>query len=301
MDMIGSMLSYLYWDPNPTAFTLPVIRRPIAWYGIIFALGFFIGFYFLMSLFKRYARSVTDWSEEVLKKKALLFSERLTVYVIIATVIGARLGHILFYEKLSHYLAHPVDIVKTWEGGLASHGGVVGILIGITVFYFRSRKEFPMISIRRIIDLMVVPSLFVGTLIRLGNFVNQEVLGTASNLPWAVVFGHPIDGSAPIPRHPAQLYEALFYFATFLVFWRLFPKLVGRVGRIAGLFFISTFTFRFFIEFIKEEQSHLMGHQLLTMGQWLSIPMVLLGIFFMIRSGTGQEEGARLKASQRSR
>lgn len=282
MDMIGSMLSYLYWDPNPTPFTIPVIERAIAWYGILFALGFFIGFYFLMSLFKRYAREVTDWSEEVLKKKALLFSERLTVYVIISTVIGARLGHILFYEKWSHYLEHPIDIVKTWEGGLASHGGVIGILIGITMFYFRSRREFPMISIRRIIDLMVVPSLFVGTLIRLGNFVNQEVLGTATTLPWAVVFGHPIDGSAPIPRHPAQLYEALFYFGTFLVFWKLFPKLINKVGRIAGLFFISTFAFRFLIEFLKEEQSHLMGHHFLTMGQWLSIPMVFLGIVFMM-------------------
>jgi prolipoprotein diacylglyceryl transferase len=301
MDMIGSMLSYLYWDPTSSAFTLPVIERPIAWYGIFFALGFFIGFYFLMSFFKQYARSVTNWSEEILKKKALLFSERLTVYVIIATVIGARLGHVLFYEKLSHYLAHPIDIVKTWEGGLASHGGVVGILIGITLFYFRSRKEFPMISIRRIIDLMVVPSLFVGTLIRLGNFVNQEVLGTATILPWAVVFGHPIDGSAPIPRHPAQLYEALFYFGMFFVFWRLFPKLVEKVGRIAGLFFISTFIFRFFIEFLKEEQSHLMGHQILKMGQWLSIPMILLGIFFIIRSGMVQGEGACPKASQETR
>lgn len=301
MDMIRSMLSYLFWDPNPTAITLPVIGWPIAWYGILFALGFFIGFYFLMSLFKEYAKGVTDWSEEVLKRKTLLFSERLTAYVIIATVIGARLGHILFYEKLSHYLAHPIDIVKTWEGGLASHGGVIGILIGITLFYFRSCKEFPMISIRRIIDLMVAPSLFVGTLIRLGNFLNQEVLGTGTTLPWAVVFGHPIDGSAPIPRHPAQLYEALFYFGAFVVFWRLFPKLVGKVGRVAGLFFISIFTFRFFIEFLKEEQSHLMGHQFLTMGQWLSIPMILLGIFFMKRSGEAQGEGVDPKASQGSR
>lgn len=296
MNMIGSILSFIHWDPNPTAFTVPFIGRPIAWYGILFAFGFFIGFYLLMSLFKRYIRGVTDWSEEVIKKKALLFSERLTVYVIIATVVGARLGHILFYEKLSHYLAHPIEIVKTWEGGLASHGGVIGILIGITLFYFRSRKEFPMISVRRIVDLMVVPSLFVGTLIRLGNFVNQEVLGVGTTMPWGVVFGHPIDGSMPIPRHPAQLYEALFYFGTFLIFWRLFPKLIKPVGRLGGLFFISTFTFRFFIEFLKEEQSHLMGSQLLTMGQWLSIPMILLGIIIMILPEKERVEGVDQKA-----
>lgn len=297
--MIGSI--FFYWDPNPTAFTIPLIGRPIAWYGILFALGFFIGFYFLMSLFIRYARERTDWSEEILKKKGRLFSERLTVYVIISTVVGARLGHVLFYEKLRHYLAHPIDIVKTWEGGLASHGGVLGILIGIALFYFRSRKEFPFLSIRRIVDLMVVPSLFVGALIRIGNFINQEVLGTASSLPWAVVFGHPIDGSPPIPRHPAQLYEALFYFGMFFLLWRLFPKLVGKAGRLSGLLFISIFTFRFFVEFVKEEQSHLMGHQLLTMGQWLSIPMILLGVFFMKRFGKEQEEEVDPKVSQGSR
>lgn len=300
MSMIQSTLSYLYWDPSPTAFTVPLIKRPIAWYGILFALGFFIGFYLLMSLFKRYARGVTDWSEEALKKKGRLFSERLMIYVIIGTVVGARLGHILFYEKLGPYLAHPIAIIKTWEGGLASHGGVVGILIGITVFYLRSRKEFPMISIRRIIDLMVVPALFVAVLIRIGNFINQEVLGVASQVPWAVKFGHPIDGSLPVPRHPAQLYEALFYLGMFFLFWFLFSKLIKGTGRLAALFFISIFTFRFFIEFLKEEQSFLMGGDLLNMGQWLSLPMILLGCAFMIRFGKGPVEGADRKASRGS-
>lgn len=284
------MVSYIFWDPNPTAFTIPFINRPIAWYGIIFAIGFFIGFYLLMSLFKKYAKSCTDWSQEVLKKKALRFSERLTVYVIISTVIGARLGHILFYEKWSHYLSHPMDIIKTWEGGLASHGGVIGILISLILFYYRSRKEFPMLSIRRIVDLMVVPSLLVATLIRIGNFINQEVLGIPATIPWAIIFGHPIDGSFPEARHPAQLYEALFYFLSFIVFWRLFSKLLKPKGRLAGLFFITTFSFRFFIEFVKEEQSHLLGQQLLTMGQWLSIPMILFGVLLMIRFRKEQEE-----------
>ncbi|MCB1072192.1 MAG: prolipoprotein diacylglyceryl transferase [Chlamydiia bacterium] len=291
------MVGYIFWDPNPTAFTIPFIDRPIAWYGIIFALGFFIGFYLLMSLFKRYAKTCTDWSEEVLKKKALLFSERLTVYVIISTVVGARLGHILFYEKWSHYLSHPIDIVKTWEGGLASHGGVIGILIGLALFYARSRKDFPMLSIRRIIDLMVVPSLFVATLIRLGNFINQEVLGIPSSVRWAIIFGHPIDGSLPVARHPAQLYEALFYFVSFILFWRFFSKLLKPVGRLAGLFFVTTFSFRFLIEFVKEEQSHLVGEQWLTMGQWLSIPMVFFGLVLLtIRFRKEQEGSIDLKA-----
>jgi len=153
-----------------------------------------------------------------LKSRVLIFSERLTFYIIIGTVVGARLGHILFYEQLSFYLAHPLDIFKVWEGGLASHGAIIGMLCSITFCYLRSRKEYPMISIVRIIDLLVVPSLFAGCLIRIGNFMNQEILGTATSLPWAIVFGHPADGSVPIPRHPAQLYEAVGYFWGFLLF-----------------------------------------------------------------------------------
>ncbi|MDJ0652316.1 MAG: prolipoprotein diacylglyceryl transferase [Simkaniaceae bacterium] len=272
------MIDYIFWDPNPVAFTVPFLNRPIAWYGIIFAFGFFISFYLSMSLFKRYAATCTEWSQEVLNKKARLFSERLLVYVIISTVVGARLGHILFYEKWSHYLSHPLDSIKTWEGGLASHGGVVGILIGLMLFYARSWKDFPMLSFPRIIDLMVVPSLLVATLIRIGNFINQEVLGIPSTVPWAIIFGHPIDGSFPTARHPAQLYEGLFYFVTCLLFWRFFSKLSKPTGRLAGLVFVIIFSFRFLIEFVKEEQSHLLHEQWLNMGQWLSIPMILFGL-----------------------
>lgn len=289
------MDKWMHWDPDPICFKIPGLDHPIAWYGVLFALGFFVGFYLLRTLCKGYLRKVTDWSEEVIKAKALKFSEKLTVYVIVATVVGARLGHILFYEKLSDYLMHPLDILKTWEGGLASHGGVVGILIGIVLFYFRMRKDFPFLSVVRVIDLLVVPSLLVGTFIRLGNFVNQEVLGTVSTAPWAVVFGHPIDGSAPVPRHPAQLYEAGFYFLSFLFFWRLFPRLMEPKGRLAGLFFIVTFGFRYLVEYVKEEQSYIFGSDWITMGQMLSIPLILFGIILLVRKGRRGE--ADLKAS----
>ncbi|MBF5059953.1 prolipoprotein diacylglyceryl transferase [Candidatus Neptunochlamydia vexilliferae] len=270
------MDNYFFWDVDPIAFTIPLINRPIAWYGILFAIGFFLGFYLLVSL----VRKAQGWD----KKEAVRFSEKLTVYVIIGTVVGARLGHILFYENLREYLLHPLDILKTWEGGLASHGGVVGIFIALTVFYFRQRK----VSILRTVDLIVVPALLVGTLIRLGNFVNQEVLGTVTTVPWAVVFGHPIDGSLPTPRHPAQLYEALFYFAMFLTFWKLFPRMIAQTGRLAGLFFVAVFAFRFGVEFLKEEQSHLLGEHLFTMGQWLSIPLVFLGIILLWKERRGE-------------
>ena len=273
------MIGWLFWDPDRVAFTLPFLNRPIVWYGILFALGFLIGFYILMHLFKRlmlyYPEFITGKN---LKERSMIFSERLSLYIIVATVVGARLGHILFYEKWADYLLHPLEIVKTWEGGLASHGAVIGILIGIMLFYYRSRKEFPMINSPRILDLIIIPALFAGMLIRIGNFINQEVLGVVTTVPWAIVFGHPADGSLPLPRHPAQLYEALFYLGAFFLFWRLFPKMIRYPGRLSGVFFILIFVFRFCIEFVKEEQSFLFSHQFLTMGQLLSIPMILLGV-----------------------
>jgi len=272
------MIGWLFWDPDRVAFTLPFIHRPVVWYGVLFALGFLVGFYLLLHLFKRLLSYYPEFSGATLKQRARVFSERLTLYVIIGTVVGARLGHILFYEKWGDYFLHPLEILKTWEGGLASHGAVMGILIGIALFYYRSRREFPMINIPRILDLAVIPALFAGTLIRIGNFINQEVLGVATTVPWAIIFGHPADGSLPVPRHPAQLYEALFYLGMFFLFWRLFPKMIRYPGRLSGIFFMGIFAFRFCIEFVKEEQSFLYSHELLTMGQLLSLPMILLGI-----------------------
>jgi len=349
-------LLYVYWDPDPVAFHLPFLNHPIVWYGILFALGFLVGFYLLQFFFRRFLcfypqfteADVIDWkqilkgkkdsekereaalqklnhqlNEELkeeppssflihfakrflsdaglkqlknrlylekmlgpairpLKVRSKLFSERLTIYMIIGAVAGARLGHILFYEKWSYYLTHPLLIFKTWEGGLASHGAVIGIFIGIALFYFRSRKECSMISFLRIIDLLVIPSMYAGVLIRFGNFINQEILGTVTSSSWGIVFGNPAGGLPPLPRHPAQLYEAFFCFLSFIVFFRFFPKWLFPAGRIAGLCFISTFSFRFLVEFVKEEQSFHLAHHILTMGQYLSLPYILLGIAFLV-------------------
>jgi len=273
------MSKWLFWDPDRVAFTLPVLNRPIVWYGILFAMGFFIGFYIFQYFFKRfllyYPQFVTGKN---LKERTKIFSERLMIYMIISTIIGARLGHIFFYENWSYYCCHPLEIIKIWEGGLASHGAVIGIFIGIIPFYYRSRKEFPMITIPRIFDFIIIPALLIGVFIRIGNFINQEVLGIVTTVPWAVVFGHPIDGTMPLPRHPAQLYEAFFYLCAFFLFWHVFPKMIRYPGRLSGLFFTLIFTFRFCIEFIKEEQSVFFSHQFLTMGQLLSLPMICLGI-----------------------
>ena len=260
------------WDPNPVAFTIPLIEKPIAWYGLLFALGFF-----LASLINR--KMVASF----LGDQSKVFCEKLFSAVFLGTLIGARLGHLMFYEKWETWVLDPFQIVRVWEGGLASHGAALGILIALYMF----SKKTKILSFWETVDLVVVPVALAAVFIRLGNFVNQEVLGTASNGSWAVIFLHPIDGSAIIPRHPVQLYEALIYAASFVVLYRLWPIWRKQAGRITGLFFILIFGSRFLIEYIKEGQSVYETGPFL-MGQYLSIPLVLLG-FWLCRQRVKRE------------
>jgi len=215
-----------------------------------------------------------------LKAISKQLTEQLTLYIVLGTVLGARIGHILFYEPWGPYLQNPLLILKTWEGGLASHGAIVGIFLGIVLFLYRSRKKFPMISFVRVLDLLVIPAMYAGGMIRFGNFINQEVLGKITNSPFGIIFGSPASLGPAAARHPAQLYEAAFYFGCCIVFVLFFRRCLFPKGRLAGLCLASTFLFRFLIEFIKEEQSFHVGNQMLTMGQYLSIPFVIVGLLF---------------------
>ena len=218
-----------------------------------------------------------------LRKKALTLTDRLTVYMVVATILGARIGHFLFYERPSTYFNDPTEIFRVWEGGLASHGAIVAIILALIFFAHRIRDKAEGLTWLRLLDFVSLPTAFVGACIRVGNFFNQEILGTPSNLPWAVVFGHPADYSLPIPRHPVQLYEAVFYLAVFFLLWALSyrPRFLLAKGKLIGLFLMLVFGFRFLIEFLKVEQSHLLSHTFpLTMGQLLSIPAFCLGAIF---------------------
>jgi len=358
------MLAWLYWNPQRELFTIPYLDRPIAWYGVFFALGFVIGYWILLHICRSFfakepffmVSDVTNWArflmtlrnkksdpfihnflaslpnplqEKILQwnltqevdegfQKAIIFgmnhylkqevsqsrkekrdqfeelfpcslqrldvkvkflAERLCFYTIVGTVIGARLGHIVFYENLREYLSEPLRILKTWEGGLASHGALIGIVIAFAIFLRRYKRMYPQIGFRRVLDFFVVPAALGGCLIRIGNFFNQEILGKSTQIPWAIIFGAPADGGMVIPRHPAQLYEAWFYLIVFLVLMRArkYEQMILSPGKIAGIGFIVVFAFRFFIEFFKEEQSVYHG-TLLNVGQFLSIPFILLGI-----------------------
>lgn len=218
------------------------------------------------------------------KKEIVSFVERLGFYVIVGMIVGARLGDLLFYQSWSSHLHDPLALFKFWEGGLASHGAIAGIIGAVFLFLKKMRRKFPMINWSSLLDLMVIPGCLAAVFIRIGNFINQEIIGIVTSVPWAVIFGHAADGSLPAPRHPVQLYESFFYLFLTLLLWRLHKKGHGR--SISGLFFISLFSFRFLIEFFKAKQSALLSATaLLDMGQILSIPFILFGLFLYLKTG----------------
>lgn len=271
------MLGAIYWNPPREAFVIPYFNHPVMWYGVLFVLGFICGYYIVYSIFKRFliARNHSDTTSE-----AITLADRLTWFVVGGTVIGARLGHVLFYAP-AYYASHPLEILQTWKGGLASHGGTIGILIALFIYGRIVQKKYPELSFVRLIDIVAIPAALAGMFIRLGNFMNQELIGTSTTVPWAVIFGSPADGSFPTPRHPVVLYEALSYLCIFIflyTLWRRFGFKL-RPGIICGLLLSLVFTSRFFLEFWKSEQHGLMSDGVLQTGQYLSLPFIALGIF----------------------
>lgn len=204
-------------------------------------------------------------------------------YTIFGAILGARLGHVLFYD-LPRFIHHPLDILKIWEGGLASHGGAIGVIIALVLYARAIRKNYPEINFMTILDLIVVPTAFVAFCIRIGNFINQEILGMPTTMPWGVIFGHPADGTAPLPRHPVQLYEAAVNLVLFLALYMLW-KTKGdklRTGYLSGLFFMVVFGSRIILEFFKAPLSLVIDESTFTMGQWLSVPFVLIGLLLFL-------------------
>lgn len=215
-----------------------------------------------------------------------LLLDSLSWYIVIGTILGARLGHAIFYDW-EYYLTHPFSIFRIWEGGLASHGGAIGILIALGFFYScRIKKNLPEVSFLSFLDIFVIPVPLAGAFIRIGNFINQEIVGTPSSLPWAVLFGHPLEGGERIPRHPVQLYEALAYVGIFiaaLCIWRFYRKSLNP-GFLSGFVIALIFIFRFFLEFFKASQESLFSDGFLEAGQYLSLPFILLGLFLLFIS-----------------
>jgi len=272
------ILAWLFWDPERVVFTIPLINHPIVWYGIWFVFGFIFAYICLIPMIQRRL----EGPQELKRERALIALDRLTWLVVIGTIVGARLGHVFLYDW-PYYQHHLIEIFKVWRGGLASHGGTVGVIIALVVYRISYYKRFPEITFIGLLDMIAVPTAFTACCIRIGNFFNQEILGTESQHPWAIVFGHPADGSAVVSRHPVQLYEALAYLLLFFFLaylWISRPKI--KPGMLIGIFFILLFTARFFLEFFKLPQSFMVDESFLQTGQYLSLPFILLGIGLII-------------------
>jgi prolipoprotein diacylglyceryl transferase len=256
----------MIWDISPIAFTLSIgpVQWPVRWYGLLFAASFVYGIYFLQWIYRREDRPVDDVHD-------------LALYVVAGTLLGARLGHVLFYDP-AYYLSRPWSILAVWEGGLASHGALVGILLSVWLYSRRAIGQ-PFLWI---MDRIALAMPLTISLVRVGNFFNSEILGHPSNAPWAVIFTR-VDA---LPRHPAQLYEALVYLLIFALglrhYLRRGPDLPE--GRMLGSFLVWAPGARFLLEFFKEEQAAFASGWALTMGQWLSLPVVAAGAWLLWRA-----------------
>ncbi len=250
------------WEVGPEIFSLGSIS--VRWYGVLFATGFFLGLLYMRYVYNREGKPQADLD-------SLLF------YMMISTIVGARLGHCLFYEPV-YYLSNPIEILKVWRGGLASHGGAIGILTGMWL-YARSHRNQPYLWL---LDRVVVPISLAGSLIRLGNLFNSEILGIETDKPWAFIFTRVDE----LPRHPAQLYESISYLIIFGVLSLTYRKLGEQTprGLLLGMFLVLVFSARFMIEFVKVRQAAFTEGFPLSMGQLLSIPAVLAGLVLLFKA-----------------
>lgn len=259
------MLAEITWNVDPTILSWPVSIR---WYGLMFAIGFWIGYNIVAAMFKREG-APEKWLGVLL------------MWVAAGTIIGARLGHVFFYEW-EYYSQHPIKILATWEGGLASHGGAIGVILGVICFSIFTSKRNPLWTF----DRLVVAIALVGAMIRFGNLMNSEIFGHATTLPWGFKFVRSSEWHAlyeGVAVHPTQIYESLCYLALFgLLMWMYWKKNAGeRPGLLFGTFLVGIFVPRFLIEFIKNPQVAFEQDMVLNMGQLLSLPFIAAGIIII--------------------
>jgi prolipoprotein diacylglyceryl transferase len=264
-------INYIYWNVNPVIFTIFGIS--LRYYSLLFIGGLILCIYILSLIFKK-------------ENIPLDFLEKLSIYGVIGIFVGARLGHCLFYEP-DYYFAHPLEMILPIQQlpsggykfigyqGLASHGGALGLIIALILYTFKIKQ-----SLITTLDLIAVVAPLGSCFIRLGNLMNSEIIGMPTTKPWAFIFAR-VDN---IPRHPAQLYEALVYLLIFVIVLFLYKQIRQKLqnGFFFGLTLTLIFVARFFIEFIKERQVPFEENLTIDMGQILSIPYIIVGIAFMV-------------------
>lgn len=253
----------IHWAFDPILFSVGPLT--IRWYGLLFVGAFLIGQWMLGRIFA---------AECVPRENA----ERLMIHALLGAVIGARLVHCLFYEP-GYYLSHPLAILRIWEGGLASHGGALGMLLAL---WFGARTAQPRLPFLWLIDRVSMPAALGAVFVRVANFLNSEIVGIPTSGRWGVVF-ESIDA---LPRHPAQLYEAIAYALIFAVLLTIYRRSGKRTpeGLLFGVLMALVFSARIVVEFFKTPQAAYEAGQLFTVGQYLSLPFVMLGVVMMVRA-----------------
>jgi len=275
------MNAAIVWNVSPEIFRIGNFAP--RWYGLLFALSFYAGYLILTRAFKKEGVPI-----------AVLDS--LVLYIGIAVLIGARLGHCLMYEP-GYYLQHPVDILKIWQGGLASHGAAVGILLAIFIFSRRFKKPYLWV-----LDRVVIVTALAGFFIRMGNLLNSEIYGKETTLPWGFIFAQ---SQETVPRHPTQIYEALAYLAIFILLYGIYRKkgTTLKDGFYSGVFLTLVFSARFVIEFVKNTQVDFEKGMFLDLGQLLSIPFIITGLvlWYLNRGDKQQPEPVKKRTKREGR
>lgn len=251
----------IQWSVSPEIVSFGPIH--VRWYGLMFLIGFSIGYHLM--------QKACVWEEKPTEKL-----ESLLIHLVLGTVVGARLGHCLFYDP-GFYLSHPLEILKIYEGGLASHGGGLGVIASIFLFA-RKNKEFPLWWL---LDRISIFTVMTGAFIRIGNLMNSEILGKPTDGTWGVVFTR-ID---QLPRHPSMVYESICYAVIFFATYTVYKRWKERSpdGVLFGMVVAAIMTCRFGIEFFKEVQEPFERGMTLNMGQLLSIPFIAAGMFLIAR------------------
>ena len=286
MSVLSIMPLAVNWSVDPEIFSIGPVS--VRYYGLLFMSGFILGYWMFTKFFKR-------------ERLPLTLLDTLLYLLLGCTLVGSRLGHVLFYQP-EYYLANPVEILKVWEGGLASHGGTIAIMIGMWWFVKKYGRKYNFNYIW-ILDRLAVAVCFAAMFIRLGNLMNSEIYGNPTDMPWGFIF--ELRGET-LPKHPTQLYEALCYLGTGIIlsclYWFRLDKI--KQGLLLGIFFIGIFASRFLIEYVKEPQVSVEEGMILNMGQILSIPFIIMGVALIVRSFMPGTPAAQLapaaKAVQKS-
>ncbi len=280
------ILNYITWNVDPVLFHLGGLE--VRWYGLLWAVGLYLCWLVNERMYRR-ENCPAEWPDKMF------------IYMALGVIIGARLGHCWFYEwhltndpiqifgwtinYRNPYIEHPLRLIRVWEGGLSSHGGAIGLIIAALLLNRNVFSKYPQFQTSWIwiLDRLCLGVCITATMIRFGNLMNSEIYGGPTTLPWGFIF---VRNGETVPCHPTQIYEMLYCLVAMAVTWPLYYKTDARrrEGLLLGVFFLIVFVTRFCLEFIKNDQEAFEAGHLLNMGQLLSIPFILAGIYLIIRA-----------------